>query len=171
MDELIAVFRQNEQGLTVKGASGFESAPYTGDMGGGHSLGCTFQELAVTTGLDYEERADGIHLRREPRSLECRAYGISDGLVKLMETNRSAGRLHVDVDPLVSALIDATKIYFWSIMVPTGPNSSEGKFRCDKVFRHLPELRVILAITTPEEHAEAEKRLKASGLWVDATGQ
>jgi hypothetical protein len=52
-------------------------------------------------------------------------------------------------------------------MLPEGPNSWGGEFRYDKVFKYIPDLNVILALTTPEEHAEAEKRLKASGLWIE----
>ena len=166
MDALILVFRQYQQQLAKRGASGYESAPYTGEMGGGHSLGCTFQDLATQTGLNYEERNDAIHLGRAP-SLECHAYRISKGLLALMEQKRQANDLHVDAEPIVSALAQATGIHSWSINVPDGPTSSHGEICFDKVFQHLPDLGIILALGTPEEHAGAEARLKASGLWED----
>jgi hypothetical protein len=171
MDAMISVFRQHEQEMLRNGANGYESAFFTGQMGGGHSLGCTFQELVTATGLGYEERADGISVWREPRYFECRAYRISNGLLNLMEQKRRANHLHVDAEPIVSALAQATGIHSWSITVPDGPNSWHDETRFDKVFQPLPDLGLILALGTPEEHATAEARLKASGLWADVAAE
>jgi hypothetical protein len=85
MDEMILAFRQHEEELKKKGAEGFETGLYTGVIGGGHSLGCVISDLASNAGLGYEEKPDGIHIRREPHELECRAYGVSKALVSLME--------------------------------------------------------------------------------------
>lgn len=172
MDEMISAFRQHEEELKKKGAEGFETGLYTGVIGGGHSLGCVISDLAANAGLGYEEKADGIHLRREPHELECRAYGVSKALVSLMEQKRKANDLHVDAEPFVSTLTQAAEIHSWSVMVPDGPNSATGEFRFDKVFRHLPEAHLILALATPEEHSNAVVRLKSATLWKDiATGQ
>jgi hypothetical protein len=167
MEDMIRVFRQHEEEMRKKGADGFETGIYTGGIGGGHSLGCVLQELAMGAGLGYEEKEDGIHIRRDPQEFECRAYKISDRLVSWMEQKRKANDLHVDAEPIVSAFAQATGIHSWTIMVPDGPNSSTGEFRFDKVFRHLPDAGIILALATPEEHSNALARLKADGLWAD----
>jgi hypothetical protein len=167
MDEMILAFREHEEDLKRKRAEGFETGLYTGTVGGGHSLGCIMSDLASNAGVGYEEKPDGIHMRREPHELECRAYGISKTLVALMEQKRKANDLHVDAEPIVSALVQATGIHSWSIMVPDGPNSATGEFRFNKVFRYLPDTSLILALATPEEHSNAVVRLKAQGLWAD----
>jgi hypothetical protein len=167
MDEMIRVFRQHEEELKKKRAEGFETGLYTGVVGGGHSLGCIISDLASNAGLGYEEKPDGIHMKREPHELECRAYGISKALVALMEQKRKVNDLHVDAEPVVSALAQATGIHSWSVMVPDGPNSATGEFRFDKVFRHLPEANLILALATAEEHSNAVVRLKTGGLWAE----
>src|SRR5258708_6724688 len=61
----------------------------------------------------------------------------------------------------------AAEIHSWSVMVPDGPNSATGEFRLNKVFWHLPDAGLILALATPEEHSNAVTRLKAEGLWED----
>jgi hypothetical protein len=165
MDAMILVFRKHEEEMKKRGADGFETGLYTGQIGGGHSLGCVLGELALGAGLGYEEKEDGIHIQRDPCEFECRAYKISDRLVSLMEQKRQANDLHVDAEPIVSAFAQATGIHSWTIMVPDGPNSSTGEFRFDKVFRHLPDAGIILALATPEEHSNAVARLKADGLW------
>jgi hypothetical protein len=171
MDEMILAFRRHEDEIIRRGARGYESGHYSGRMGGGHSLGCTFQELAEELGLSYEEREDGIHMRRDPHELECRAYSISKGLAAVMEQKRRANDLHVDAEPIVSAFAQATQIHSWTVDVPDGPNSYVGEFRFDKVFRHLPDAELILALAVPAEHAEAVKRLKAEGLWEDVAAK
>ncbi len=167
MDEMILAFRQHEEELKSKRAEGFETGLYSGVVGGGHSLGCIFADLASNAGLDYEEKPDGIHMRRAPHELECRAYAVSKPLGAVMEQKRKANDLHVDAEPIVSALAQATEIHSWSVMVRDGPNSATSEFRFDKVFRYLPETKVILALATPEEHSNAVVRLKAQGLWGD----
>lgn len=178
MDDMISAYRAHEGEMLRKGANGFESAPYTGPMGGGHSLGCTFQMFVSWSNLGYEERADAIHLWRLPKHLECRAYKITPGLVARIEQERKSNSYLVDAEPIVSAFAHATEGpnggFAWTISVPTGPGSAEGEERIDKVFRHLPEQELILVIGTPEEHAEAESLLKKSGLWseiADETGR
>jgi len=170
MDAMIQVFRNHEHEMLKRGADGFETGFYSGQLGGGHSLGCVLSELAMGAGLGYVEKEDGIHIRREPSQLECRAYRISSGLVALMEQKRKANDLHVDAEPIVSALAQATEIHSWSVMVPDGPSSATGEFRFNKVFRHLPEINLILALATPEEHSNAVLRLKAERLWAEIGG-
>jgi hypothetical protein len=92
---------------------------------------------------------------------------VTKGLEDLMEKNRKANSLRVDCEPIVSALIDATGIHSWSIMRPEGPNAWTSEFRYDKVFKYVPTLNVILALATPEEHAQAERNLRESGLWME----
>ena len=167
MDEMISAFRQHEEELKKRRAEGFETGLYSGVVGGGHSLGCIFADLASNAGLGYEEKPDGIHMRREPHELEYRAYRIARALVTLMEQKQKANDLHVDAEPIVSAFAQAAEIHSWSVMVPDGPNSATGEFRFDKVFRHLPEAHLMLALATPEEHSNAVVRLKAEGLWAE----
>ncbi len=112
-------------------------------------------------------RQNSLYVSLMPPVMECRAYRVTDGLIQRMTQQRSKGEYKVGAEPLVSALIYETDIYSWSIMVPEGPNAWSSEFRYDKVFKYVPSLNVILALTTPEEHAAAEKRLKASGLWMD----
>lgn len=99
MDAMILVFRKHEEEMKKRGADGFETGLYTGQIGGGHSLGCVLGELAMGAGLGYEKKEDGIHIRRDPCEFECRAYKISDRLVSLMEQMRKANDLHVDAEP------------------------------------------------------------------------
>lgn len=171
MDDMISAYRVHEVEMLGKGANGFESAPYTGPMGGEHSLGCTFQMFVSWACLGYAERADGIHLWRMPKYLECRAYKITPGLIARIEQERKSNNYLVDAEPIVSAFAHATEDrnggFEWTISVPSGPTSGEGEERIDKVFRHLPDQGLILVIGTPEEHADAESRLKSSGLWAD----
>jgi hypothetical protein len=165
MDELISAYRKNEEDLLKQGADGYESAPYTGPMGGGHSLGCTFQMFVSEADLGYEERPDAIHLWRMPSALECRAYKVTAGLTARIEEEHKAKNYLVDAEPIVSVLANVTGIHTWSYTVPNGPTSSHSESRFDKVFKYLPDSNLILAIATPEEHAQAETRLKAAGLW------
>jgi hypothetical protein len=166
MNQLIADFRENEKEMSRRGAEGFENTPFTGSLDGHHSLWCTLAGPG-NGGLHWEAKEDALHVSRLPRVMECRAYRVTDGLLERMRQQRSKGEYKVDAEPLVSALIYETDIHSWSIMVPEGPNAWSGEFRYDKVFKYVPSLNVILALTTPEEHAVAEKRLKASGLWMD----
>jgi hypothetical protein len=161
MDRLIGDFRRHEQELVQKGASGYETMPYSGTVGGNIPLRCLAEELELDNGLEVKIEADAIRLSRRPGRYECRAYGISDGLRRLMEQERSANRLHVNAEPIVSAFATASGIHEWSVMLPEGPNRWVGEFRFDKVFRHIPNRRLILAIATPEEHREAESRLRS----------
>lgn len=167
MDRLIGDFRRHEQELIQKGASGYETMPYTGTVGGDIPLRCFAEEVEMLNGLEVRTGADAIRLSRRPARFECRAYRVSDGLRTFMEQERAANDLHVDAEPIVSAFATASGIHEWSVMVPAGPNGWVGEFRFDKVFRHLPERGVILAIATPEEHSGAKTRLRASGCWAD----
>jgi hypothetical protein len=171
MDDMISAFRAHEKEMASKGKDLYENGTYSGLMGGGHSLGCTLQELALGSELGYEERADGVHIWHDPRVFECRAYRISEGLTALMEAKRRANDLHVDAEPIVSAFAQATSIHSWSFWVPDGPNRLSGEFRFNKVFRHLKDSGLILALATPEEHKEAESKLKSAGLWVDVPAE
>jgi hypothetical protein len=166
MNQLIADFRENEKEMNRRGAEGFENTPFTGSLDGHHSLWCTLVGPR-NGGLFWEAKDDALHVSRMPRVLECRPYRVTEGLATQMREQRSKGQYKVDAEPLVSALIYETDIHSWSIMLPEGPNAWSSEFRYEKVFKYVPSLNVILALTTPEEHAAAEKRLKASGLWMD----
>ena len=171
MDDMISAFRAHEKERAGKGTDLYENGTYSGLMGGGHSLGCTLQMLASGSELGYEEREDGVHIWPEPRHFECRAYKVTDGLRSLMEAKRRANDLHVDAEPIVSAFAQATSIHSWSVWVPDGPNSLSSEYRFNKVFRHLKDSALILALATPEEHKEAESKLKSAGLWADVSAE
>lgn len=168
MDEMISAFRAHEKEMASNGKDVYESGTYSGTMGGGHSLGCTLQDLA-SDGFGYQERADGVHIWREPSRFECRAYKITDGLCSLMEAKSRTNDRYVDAEPIVSAFAQATSIHSWSVWVPDGPNSLSSECRFNKVFRHLKDSALILALATPEEHKEAESKLKSAGLWADVS--
>jgi hypothetical protein len=167
MDRMIAACREHESAMLKRGANGFESAPYTGPMGGGHSLGCTFQMFVAQSELGYAEQPDAIHLWRLPRTLECRAYSITPALLARIEPERKSNNYLVDAESVVSVFAHATESFEWSLMVPDGPNSGHGEQRIDKIFRHLVAQNLLLAIGTPEQHSQAESRLKTAGLWQD----
>ncbi len=167
MEHMIAAFREHEAAMLKRGANGFESAPYSGPMGGGHSLGCTFQMSVDWSGLGYAEQPDAIHLWRLPRTLECRAYSITPALLARIEPERKSNNYLVGAEPVVSVFALATKSFEWSVMVPDGPNRSRGEERFDKIFRNLASQNLILAIGTPEAHSQAQSRLKTAGLWAD----
>ena len=164
MDQLIADYRENEKEMNRRGAEGFEGTLFTGDLDGHHSLWCTLVGPG-NGGLNWEPKEDGLHASRMPCAMECRTYPVTDALNELMETNRNANYLHVGCEPHVSALIDATGIHSWSIMLPDGPNSWSSESRFDKVFRYVPEAGVILALATPAEHAAAQQRLGNPASW------
>jgi len=166
MDQLIAHFREHEKEMNRRGAEGFEGARFTGTLDGHHSLWCTLVGPG-NGGLHWEAKEDALHASRMPRMMECRPYHIADDLFVRMNQQRAKNRYKVGAEPIVSALIYETDIYSWSIMLPDGPNGWRSEFRYDKVFKYVPDLKVILAVTTPEEHAKAEKKLKASGLWIE----
>lgn len=171
MDGLIEDFRRHERELVRKGASGYETTPYSGTVGGGIPLRCFAEELELLSSLEVRTGADAIHISRRPPQLECRAYRISDGMRRLMEQKRKANQLHVHAEPIVSAFATASGIHEWSIMVPNGPDGLVSEFRFDKVFCHLSARDVILAIATPEEHREAETQLRARGCWENLNGE
>ncbi len=165
MDELIAEFREHETEMIRRGAEGFESTPFTGTLDGHHSLWCMLG-MRGAGGLDWEAKEDALHVSRWPHVMECRPYYIADDLFVRMKQQRSDNRYKVGAEPIVSALIEETGIHSWSVMLPDGPNRGKSESRFDKVFRYVPDLNFILALATPEEHAEAKRRLNESGLWV-----
>jgi len=166
MNQLIAVFREHEKEMNQRGAEGFEGTPFTGHLDGHHSLWCTLVGPG-NGGLHWEAKEDALHASRMPRIMECRPYYIANDLFVRMKQQRSENRYKVGAEPIVSALIYETGIHSWNIMLPDGPNAWSSEFRYDKVFRYVPDLKIIMALTTPEEHTEAENKLKASGLWVE----
>jgi len=166
MDELIASFRENEKELNRCGAEGFESFRFTGVLDGHHSLWCMLVMREVG-GLNWEEKEDALHVSRKPALMECRPYYIPDKLPALMKEQRSGDSYVADAEPVVRALGIEQDIYSWSVMVPDGPGRFKSEYRFDKVFRYVPKLNVLLALGTPEEHVEAQQRLKAAGLWVE----
>jgi hypothetical protein len=166
MNQLITAYREHEKEMNRRGAEGFEGALFTRDLSGRHSLWC---ELGIMEAgrLHWEAREDGLHASRVPGEMECRPYRVTDELLARMKQQRSEGNYKVDADPVVSALIIEAGIDSSGFMLPQGTNSWTSECHYDKVFRYVPELRTVLALATPEEHAEAKKRVKASGLWVD----
>ncbi|MCP5488170.1 MAG: hypothetical protein H7A43_05930 [Verrucomicrobia bacterium] len=168
MDRLIADFRLHEEEMKRRGAEGFESAPFTGWLGGHHSLWCSLVGPNMA-GLHWEPRADALHVSRSPRAMECRAYGVGDELIRTTEEWIAEGRTHAehDWDPVCFVFVKMAGMRSWSIMVPSGPNSASGEFRLSKVTRYLPDRKVILALETPVRHKEAEALLKQKGLWVE----
>jgi len=169
MDDMISAFRAHENEMASNGKDFYESGTYSGTMGGGHSLGCALQDLASGVNLGYQEREDGVHIWREPKSFECRAYRITDGLRSLMEAKRRTSDLHVDAEPIVSVFAQVTSIQSWSVWVPDGPNRQTSEYRFSKVFRHLKDSELILALATPEEQKEAESKLKSAALWAEVS--
>ncbi len=165
MNVLIANYRQDDTNWLKKGASGFETFPYTGKFMARHSLSCEFMFLSETVGMDYDEKPDAIHLSRNPSQLECRAYKIPQKLKQLAEDLKAQNKIRVDMDPVSSAFVDITKVHLWSIMVPSGPNEQTGEWRSASVFKYLPEPSILLLIETPEAHAAAKKNLKEQGFW------
>lgn len=165
MDKLIEDFRRDETNWMNRGACGFETFRYTGAFMAGHSLGCELRVLADWAELDYEEKPDAIHLRRNPNHLECRCYSITSGLKQTAEDFRRRNQVRVDTDPVTSAFIDVARVYLWSIDVPTGPNEAIGEYRYASVFKYLPEESVLLVIETPQAHEAAVKLLKEKGFW------
>jgi len=168
-DVFIAAYREHEVDMNRRGACGFENTLISGEvLQEGHSIGCT---LAMPSSLYYETREDALVFGRSPHLMECRPYVVTDGLVERMKDLQHEGSRKVDAEAIVSALIYETGIDSWTIMMPKGPNSWTSEFRCDAVFRYLAEPGVILTLAIPKEHAEAERRLKASGLWVDPVSE
>jgi hypothetical protein len=165
MERLIEVFRIDETNWMNRGACGFETFRYTGKFMARHSLGCEFQMAMSWARLNYEEKPDGIHLGRNLAHLECRSYKIVSGLKQMAVDLKKQNQVRVDTDPVTSAFIDVTKVYLWSIDVPTGPNEMTGEFRFSSVFKYLPEKSVLLVIETPEAHQTAVKHLKEIGFW------
>lgn len=166
MNQLIADYRENEIELNAQGAEGFEGTPFTGYLEGHHSLWCTLVG-SREGGLHWEAKEDALHVSRMPRMMECRPYYVADTLFVRMKQQRSENRYKVDAEPIVSAFIEETGICSWSVMLPNGSQGMISDTRFEKVFKYVPELKLILALATPEEHAEAQKRLRASGLWIE----
>jgi len=168
MDDMIAAFAKHEDELIAIGAGGYDGAPVTASVGGGHSLGCSFsEEVVAMSGFDYEEREDAIHLSRRARNMECRAYRVTPQLEIIMRDQRARKEYLVDAEPIVSAFVKVTELQNWSIWLPTGANSATSDSRFDKVFRYLPDQNVILALATSSEHEAAETRMKEHGCWRD----
>lgn len=165
MAELIARYRQDETNWFSRGACGFESCRYTGKFMARHSLGCEFQFLSENVEMNYDEKPDAIHLRRNPDRLECRAYKISPKLKRLAESLKQQDQIRVDMEPVVSAFVDVTRVSLWGINVPSGPQETKGEFRAACVFEYQPEKSILLVIETPEAHATAETKLKELGLF------
>lgn len=168
MNQLIADYRENEIELNAQGAEGFEGTPFTGYLEGHHSLWCTLVGPREG-GLHWEAKEDALHVSRMPRMMECRPYYVADTLFVRMKQQRSENRYKVDAEPIVSAFIEETGINSWVVMIRDGTSGGmRSEYRYDKVFKYIPDLKVILALAIPEEHAEAERRLMASGLWIES---
>lgn len=170
MDQLIAEFRENEKEMLRKGARGFESTPYTGVIHGNHSLGCTLVMMG-SDGLQWKPKEDALHVCRFPSEMECRAYRVNDVLIRTTEDWIAKGRTHAepDWDPVCFVFVKMAKMQSWSIMVPSGPHSASGEFRLNKVTKHLPDMKVILALDTPERHEAAEEHLRQNDMWVEVS--
>jgi formylglycine-generating enzyme required for sulfatase activity len=161
-DEFIAAYREHEAEMYRRGAPGFETMLISGEvLQENHSIGCT---LVMGSVLHCEMREDALLLARSPQLMECRPYVVTDDLVKRMVELKREGRS--SEEPIVFTLA-------WEAGVDPLYIRVQGKHvsRLDAICRYLAEVGVVLALATPEEHADAEKRLKGSRLWLDPASQ
>lgn len=166
IEQMIKDYRENEKELIKKGACGYESTLFSGPFKGNHSFVCLF--MAPGIGLKFDPQKDALYLRRTPNLLECRIYGVSDGLKDLLKQLQKQRKMHVDTEPMGSAFIRATDYKFsWSVMVPYGHNSWRGHTFPNKVFKYIPDLSAMIVIAVPDEHKRGIKALKKKGLWLE----
>jgi hypothetical protein len=133
----------------------------------GHSLGCAFRALSEWAELTDEEKPDALHLTRDVIHLECRSYKITAGLVQMADELKQQDKIRVDCEPVASAFIDVTGSYLWSFRIPTSPSGTMSEYRCDSVYKYIPEKRVLLVIETPETHLNAAAALRKKGFIED----
>jgi len=163
MERLVEKFRNGESNWIGIGAAGYETFRCSMTFMSGHSLHCTFTELSDWAQLDYNEKPDGIHLRRDSIRLECRSYKVTPDLVQMAEDLRQKNKVRADCDPVASAFIEVTGSYSWSISIPTSSSGMISEYRCDSVFKYIPEKSVLLVIETPETQLSAARFLREKG--------
>ena len=167
MEGLVETFRKGETHWISIGAAGYGTFRCSETFMSGHSLGCTFRQLSDWAQLSYEEKKDGLYLKRDPAHLECRSYKVTARLVQMADDLRRRNHVRVDCDPVASAFIDVTGSYLWSFSVPTSPSGTISEYRYDSVFKYIPEKSVLLVIETPETHLSAAKVLREKGFIKD----
>jgi len=92
MDVLIERYHKEMAPIIAKGAEGYETCPVWENFPARLHVYDVSITLAMDCGMNFECRQDGIVLKNPRKFLECRAYKVSDVLLKLVEEKQNAGQ-------------------------------------------------------------------------------
>jgi hypothetical protein len=164
MDVLIERYHTEMAPIIAKGAEGYETCPVWENFPLRYRLSDASITLAMECGMDFEYRQDGVILKNPRKLLECRAYKVSDALLKLVEERQKAGQIYHAFKP-VPIIFAQESSMTWSFMVNDGPNQFRGEEALDAVTLYLPDRKCILVIESAQGHKRIQENLKAKGLW------
>jgi hypothetical protein len=164
MDVLIERYHTEMAPIIAKGAEGYETCPVSENFPARLRLSDVSIALAMECGMDFEYRQDCVVLKSPRKFLECRAYKVSDALLKLVEERQKAGQIYHAFKP-VPVIFAQESSMTWTFMVNDGPNRFKGEDALDAVTFYLPDKKCILIIENAEGHKRIQENLKAKGLW------
>lgn len=164
MDVLIARYQKEMAPVIAKGAAGYETCPVTYDIKPNFHLACEISMIAAAAEMRYREKKEGAVLSRWPKTLECRAYKVSDALLKRVEEKQKAAQIHPDFKPVPVVFAQESGMN-WSVMVGEGPGSFGGVSVLDAVTFYVPDKKLILILETPKGHNKIQENLKKLGYW------
>lgn len=164
MDILIDRYQKEMVPIIAKGAQGYETCPVIEEIIPNFPLACQISGVAAGAEMGYEEKKEGAVLSRWPKTLQCRAYKVSDTLLKFVEEKQKAGKISTDFKPVPVVFAQESGMT-WTVMVGTGPRSFSGDFVLDAVTLYLPDKKLMLILETPEGHKKVTDNLKKLGYW------
>ena len=94
MGVLIDRYQKEMAPVIAKGAAGYETCQVTDDIKPNFHLACEISMIAAAAEMRYMEKKEGAVLSRWPKALECRAYKVSDALLRRVEEKQKAGQIH-----------------------------------------------------------------------------
>ncbi|MFA6101566.1 MAG: hypothetical protein WCV67_06645 [Victivallaceae bacterium] len=164
MDVLIDRYQKVMAPVIAKGAAGYETCPVTDDIKPNFPLACQISTIAAGAEMRYREKKEGAVLSRWPKTLECRAYKVSDAFLKRVEEKQKAGQIHPDFKPVPVVFAQESGMS-WSVMVGDGPGSFRGNAILDAVTFYMPDKKLMLTIETSKGHNKILTNLKKLGYW------
>lgn len=164
VDVLIERYHTEMAPIIAKGAEGYETCLVWEDFPARLHVSDVSITLAMDCSMNFEYRQDGIVLKNPRKYLECRAYKVSDALLKLVEEKQNAGQIIHAFKPVPLVFAQESSMT-WSFMVNDGPNQFKGEDALDAVTFYLSDKKCILVIEDAAGHKRIQENLKAKGLW------
>jgi hypothetical protein len=164
MDLLIKRYHKEMPPIIAKGAEGYETCPVWENFTTRFHISDVSMGLAMECGMNFDFQQQGVVLRSPRKFLECRAYKVTDALLKLVEERQKAGQIFHAFKPVPVTFAQESSMT-WSFWVCDGPNQFKGEEALDAVTLYLPNKKSILVIENAEGHKRIQESLKAKGLW------